>query len=259
MTMQRLAAETTVDGVLTTIDEQGYAIVESLLPSGEVAAFRGELERLLTATPTGRNDFEGYRTQRVYNLYGKTRAYDDLALHPMVVGLLDAVLGHYQLSAPVGLQIGPGEVAQVLHYDDAVYPLPWPHAPVVLNTMWALCDYTAANGATRLIPGSHRWDRTRVPSVDETIAAEMPAGSVLIYPGTLWHGGGANATGRPRPGLLVEYVASWLRPQETHLLGVPPEVVATLRPELQELLGYNVHPPFLGYVDGRHPRRTLPG
>jgi ectoine hydroxylase-related dioxygenase (phytanoyl-CoA dioxygenase family) len=265
MTMQRLAAETTVDRVLATIDEQGYAIVESLLPADEVAAFRGELERLLTATPTGRNDFEGYRTQRVYNLYGKTRAYDDLALHPLVVGVLDAVLGHYQLSAPVGLQIGPGEVAQVLHYDDAVYPLPWPHAPVVLNTMWALCEYTAANGATRLIPGSHRWDRgdpgdrTRVPSVDETIAAEMPAGSVLIYPGTLWHGGGANTTDRPRPGLLVEYVASWLRPQETHLLGVPPEVVATLRPELQELLGYNVHPPFLGYVDGRHPRRTLPG
>ena len=258
MTLQRLAPDVAVDGVLATIDEQGYAIVESLLAADEVAAFRAELDRLLTATPTGRNDFEGYRTQRVYNLYGKTRAYDDLALHPLVVGVLDAVLGHYQLSAPVGLQIGPGEVAQVLHYDDAVYPLPWPHTPVVLNTMWALCDYTAANGATRLVPGSHRWDRTRTPAVDETVAAEMPAGSVLLYPGTLWHSGGANATDAPRPGLLVEYVASWLRPQETHLLGVPPEVVATLRPELQELLGYNVFPPFLGYVDGRHPRRTLP-
>jgi ectoine hydroxylase-related dioxygenase (phytanoyl-CoA dioxygenase family) len=128
---------------------------------------------------------------------------------------------------------------------------------VVLNTMWALCDYTEANGATRLIPGSHRWDRQRVPAVDETLAAEMEAGSVLIYPGTLWHSGGANATDQPRPGLLMEYVAGWLRPQETHLLGVPPEVVRTLPAELQELLGYNVFPPFLGYVDGRHPRRTL--
>jgi len=258
MTMQRLAPDVTVDSVLATIDEQGYAIVESLLPADEVAAHRAELERLLTATPTGRNDFEGFRTQRVYNLYGKTRAYDDLALHPLVVGVLDAVLGHYQLSAPVGLQIGAGEVAQVLHYDDAVYPLPWPHQPAVLNTMWALCDYTSANGATRLIPGSHGWDRQRMPTPDETIAAEMPAGSVLVYPGTLWHSGGANTTDAPRPGVLVEYVAGWLRPQETHLLGVPPEVVATLRPELQELLGYNVYPPFLGYVDGRHPRRTLP-
>jgi ectoine hydroxylase-related dioxygenase (phytanoyl-CoA dioxygenase family) len=258
MTLQRLAPGVPGESLLATIDEQGYAIVESLLPLDEVASLRGELERLLMATPTGRNDFEGFRTQRVYNLYGKSRAFDDLALHPLVVGVLDELLVHYQLSAPVGLNIGAGEVAQALHYDDAVYPLPWPHQPVVLNTMWALCDYTGANGATRLIPGSHRWDRRRLPSPGETVAAEMPAGSVLVYPGSLWHGGGANTTGGPRPGLLVEYVASWLRPQETHLLGVAPEVVGTLRPELQELLGYNVFPPFLGYVDGRHPRRTLP-
>jgi hypothetical protein len=255
--LPRFSADAEAGEVLAALDEQGCAVIESLLPPDGVAAGRAELERLLTATPQGRNAFEGFKTQRVYNLFGKSRAFDDVALHPLVVGLLDGLLGHYQLSAPVGLQIGPGEVAQVLHYDDAVYPLPWPHTPVVLNTMWALCDYTEANGATRLIPGSHRWDRDRQPSVGETIGAEMPAGSVLVYPGSLWHGGGANTSDRPRPGLLVEYVASWLRPQETHLLGVPPEVVRTLRPELQELLGYNVFPPFLGYVDGRHPRRTL--
>jgi ectoine hydroxylase-related dioxygenase (phytanoyl-CoA dioxygenase family) len=257
-TLPRFPRDVPVDEVLAALDEQGCAVVEGLLPPDEVATLRAELERLLTSTPTGRNDFEGFRTQRVYNLYGKSRAFDDLAVAPLVVGVLDALLGHYQLSAPVGLQIGAGETAQPIHYDDAVYPLPWPHAPVVLNTMWALCDYTEANGATRLVPGSHRGDEhTRVPTAGDTIPAEMPAGSVLLYPGSLWHGGGANTTDRPRPGLLVEYVAAWLRPQETHLLGVPPEVVRTLRPELQELLGYNVFPPFLGYVDGRHPRRTL--
>jgi ectoine hydroxylase-related dioxygenase (phytanoyl-CoA dioxygenase family) len=257
MTLPRFPAGARASEVLGALDEHGCAVVEGLLPAGEVEGLRAELERLLVATPTGRNPFEGFHTQRVYNLYGKTRAYDDLALHPLVVAVLDALLGHYQLSAPVGLQIGAGEAAQALHYDDAVYPLPWPHDPVVLNTMWALCDYTEANGATRLIPGSHRWDRRRVPTVDETVVAEMPAGSVVIYPGSTWHSGGANTTDRPRPGLLVEYVAAWLRPQETHLLGVPRDVVRTLRPELQELLGYNVFPPFLGYVDGRHPRRTL--
>jgi ectoine hydroxylase-related dioxygenase (phytanoyl-CoA dioxygenase family) len=255
--LPRLGADAAVGDVLAALDQQGCAVIEALLPAREVADLQAALERLLTATPSGRNAFEGFRTQRVYNLFGKTRAFDGLALHPLVTGVLDDVLVHYQLSAPVGLQIGPGEVAQVLHYDDAVYPLAWPHAPVVLNTMWALCDYTEANGATRLIPGSHRWDRQRVPATDETLAAEMEAGSVLIYPGTLWHSGGANTTDRPRPGLLMEYVAGWLRPQETHLLGVPPEVVRTLPAELQELLGYNVFPPFLGYVDGRHPRRTL--
>jgi ectoine hydroxylase-related dioxygenase (phytanoyl-CoA dioxygenase family) len=257
MALKRFGADVTVDDLVVALDEQGCAVVEGLRDDDEVAAERAELERLLTTTPTGRNGFEGFHTQRVYNLFGKTRAYDGLALHPLLTGVLDRLLEHYQLSAPVGLQIGPGEVAQVLHYDDGVYPLPWPHRQVVLNTMWALCDYTEANGATRLIPGSHRWDRSRTPSVDETVGADMPAGSVLVYPGTLWHGGGANTTDRPRPGILMEYVAAWLRPQETHLLGVPPEVVRSLPAELQELLGYNVYPPFLGYVDGRHPRRTL--
>jgi ectoine hydroxylase-related dioxygenase (phytanoyl-CoA dioxygenase family) len=257
VTLPRLPADAKADDVLAALDEQGCAVVEDVLSPAEVDALVAELERLLTATPTGRNAFEGFQTQRVYNLFGKSRAYDGVALHPLMRGVLDGLLAHYQLSAPVGLSIGPGEVAQVLHYDDAVYPLPWPHQPVVLNSMWPLCDYTEANGATRLIPGSHTWDRDRQPSVDETIGAEMSPGSVLVYTGALWHSGGANGTDRPRPGILMEYVASWLRPQETHLLGVAPEVVATLPTELQDLLGYNVFPPFLGYVDGRHPKRTL--
>jgi len=167
------------------------------------------------------------------------------------------VLGHYQFSAPVGIEIGPGEAAQSLHRDDGVYPLPQPHSDVVVNTMWALEDFTVANGATRLVPCSHRWIDRRPDESTPTIAAEMPAGSMMIYLGSVWHGGGANTTDRPRLGVILEYVASWLRPQENHLLAVPREVAATLPERLQELLGYNIYPPFLGYVDGRHPRRLL--
>jgi ectoine hydroxylase-related dioxygenase (phytanoyl-CoA dioxygenase family) len=147
----------------------------------------------------------------------------------------------------------------VLHRDEDVYPLTRPHPPVVVNSMWALTDFTADNGATRLIPGSHRWPANRRPAEDggETVPATMPAGSVLIYLGGLWHSGGANTTDRPRPGLLLEYVVSWLRPQETQLVAVPPDVARSLPERLQELLGYNVYPPFLGYVDGRHPGRIL--
>jgi ectoine hydroxylase-related dioxygenase (phytanoyl-CoA dioxygenase family) len=124
--------------------------------------------------------------------------------------------------------------------------------------MWALDDFTEANGATRIVPGSHRWVDRLPADGDEVVAAAMPAGSVNFYLGRLYHGGGANRTDLPRLGVILEYVASWLRPQENHILAVPADVVATLPERLQELLGYNIYPPFLGYVDGRHPRRSLP-
>jgi ectoine hydroxylase-related dioxygenase (phytanoyl-CoA dioxygenase family) len=128
---------------------------------------------------------------------------------------------------------------------------------VVVNTMWALDDFTADNGATRLIPGSHRWVDRQPAADDPVVLAEMSAGSVAFYVGRIWHGGGANRTTRPRLGVILEYVAAWLRAQETHLLAVPRSVVAELPERLQELLGYNIYPPFVGYVDGRHPLRYI--
>jgi ectoine hydroxylase-related dioxygenase (phytanoyl-CoA dioxygenase family) len=247
-----------LERVLADLDRDGYAVVESLLSADEATAVRTGLREVLDRTPTGRNDFEGFSTRRIYALFAKTRAFDSLALHPLLLGVLDAVLGpSYQLSAPTGIEIGPGEKAQFLHMDDGIYPLPRPHPEVVLNSMWALDDFTEENGATRVVPGSHRWT-DRIPvDPDETVTVTMPAGSVLFILGTLWHGGGANRTDRPRLGVLLEYAAGWLRQQENHVLAVPPEIVRTLPERLQELLGYGIHPPFVGYVDGRHPRRLL--
>lgn len=260
MTLVRLGPSAAVDAVTASIDENGYALVEGVLEPADVARRLGALHDLFAATPTGRNFFEGFHTQRIYAVFAKTRAFDDLAVHPLLLAALDHALGdHYQFSAPVALQIGPGEKAQILHRDEDIYPLPRPHDPVVVNSMWALCDFTADNGATRLIPGSHRWPDDRRPDQSEAVSVSMPAGSVLIYLGGLWHGGGANVTEAPRPGLLLEYVVSWLRPQETQLVAVPPDMARELPERLQELLGYNVYPPFLGYVDGRHPRRVLDG
>lgn len=260
MSLLRLGPDATADDLAVSLDELGYALVEGLLSPADVEARRAALADLFAATPTGRNFFEGFHTQRVYAVFAKTRAFDDLAVHPLLLGALDHALGrHYQFSAPVALQIGPGENAQILHRDEDIYPLPRPHAPVVVNSMWALCDFTEANGATRLIPGSHRWDPDRRPDERDVEQATMPVGSMLVYLGGLVHGGGANTTDQPRPGLLLEYVVSWLRPQETQLVAVPPDVVRQLPERLQELLGYNVYPPFLGYVDGRHPRRVLDG
>ena len=250
-------ATTSVDDVVAALDEEGYVVVEGLFSPDEVATAKADLQRVLADTPAGRNPFEGAHTRRVYALFAKTRTMDGAALHPLVLGVVERVIGHAQLSAPTGIEIGPGEVAQILHHDDSIYPLPRPHPEMVLNTMWALDDFVEANGATRIVPGSHRWGDEKPTATTETIAAEMAAGSVLFYIGSLWHGGGANRTDRPRLGVILEYAASWLRQQENHLLAVPRDVVRGLPEQLQELLGYNVRLPFMGYVDGRHPRRVL--
>ena len=234
--------------MLEALQRDGYVIREGVFDPEPV---RAALAPILAATPEGRNDFEGYGTRRGYGLLAKTRALDDLILDPVSLELAGLVLGDFLLSALVAIQIGPGEKRQVAHTDDSIYPLPQPHPTVILNSMWAVDDFTEANGATFLFPRSHRED----PS--ERIVAEMPAGSVILYLGTLVHGGGANRTEQRRLGVILEYVASWLRPQENHILAVDRDIARTLPPRLQELLGYNVYPPFLGYVDGRHPRRVL--
>ena len=255
--LPRLGADASVDEVVRALDAEGCAVVERFLDPAKVAALMAELAPHRTATPEGRNDLEGFATRRIYALFAKVRGFDELATHPLLLGVLDRVLGEYQLSGPVGIDIGPGETPQGLHRDDVVYPLPWPHQQVVLNTMWALDDFTADNGATLIVPGSHRTAPHDRPEDGRAVTATMPAGSVMFYVGTVWHGGGANRTDDRRLGVILEYAASWLRAQESHVIAVPPEVVRTLAPRLQELLGYNIFPPFLGYVDGRHPRRVL--
>jgi ectoine hydroxylase-related dioxygenase (phytanoyl-CoA dioxygenase family) len=251
------AKEATVEGVVAAMCTEGYCIVEGMLTKKQVKDTRADLLEILGFTPKGRNDFEGYSTQRIYALFAKTRMFDQWAIHPLVLGVLDQILHFYQLSAPVGIFIGPGEVAQGLHKDQSVYPLPDDFPPVVVNSMWAFDDFTKANGATRLIPKSHRWTDRRPTGKEKFVYAEMPAGSVMFYPGNAWHSGGANTTDKPRLGVILEYVSSWLRAQENHVLAVPREVAEELPERLQELLGYNIFPPFVGYVDGRHPRRYI--
>lgn len=251
--------EFATEPVLEALRTDGVAVCPGVLDAAHVASVHAELDGILESTPTGRNDFEGHGTKRIYRLFHKTRAFDDLAIDPVLLGVADGLIGPAQLSAPTGICIGPGEPAQILHRDDSIYPLPQPHGEVVLNTMWAFDDFTVANGATRFVAGSHRWEPGRSPGPEEEVVhAEMPAGSVAFYTGSIWHGGGANDTDRTRLGVILEYAAAWLRPQENHVIGVEPEVVATLPERLQELLGYNIYPPFVGYVDGRHPRRFLP-
>ncbi len=256
--MATMPATSASEDVAQRLTDDGYVVVTGMLDPAGVQAARADLDRVLAATRTGRNFFEGFSTQRVYALFAKTRMFDRAAVDPLLLGVLDQVLGHYQLSAPVGICIGPGEKAQILHRDDSVYPVPEPHPPLVVNTMWPMDEFTIENGATRFIPGSHRWEPGRQPAPDDPAeTAVMSPGSVMFYLGSLWHGGGANQTGTSRLGVILEYCAGWLRQQENNCLAVPRDVVRELPERLQELIGYNIYPPFVGYVDGRHPRKVL--
>jgi ectoine hydroxylase-related dioxygenase (phytanoyl-CoA dioxygenase family) len=275
MTIPRLSAAASADDVLQALDEHGLAVVEQTLDRDDVARKKDELERVLLAVPTGRNSFEGFATRRVYALFAKTRSFDAQAIDPLLLAVAERALGAgFLLSAPTAISIGPGEAAQRLHRDDAVYPVARPRldraapgsrggagdagAPeLVLNTMWALDDFTPENGATLVVPGSHRWPAERRAADGEAVPAAMPAGSVLFYVGSLLHAGGANRTAKPRLGVILEFCAGWLRPQENHFLGVPREIVRALPDRLRELLGYGIHGSLLGYVDGRHPAKFL--
>ena len=239
------------------LKDDGYATIPHAIGPDQLRWALTDLEALLERTPTGRDDFEGRSTRRVYGLFGKTRSLDALATHPAVLPVLDQVLGHYGLSAPAGIAIGPGETEQPLHPDDAIYPIPRPHDELVVNVMWPLQDFSVANGATRIVAGSQRWASERPGPDTMTLSVELEAGSALIYLGSVWHGGGANRSDQSRLGVVLHYAVGWLRPVENHTLVVPPEVARTLPPRLQELLGYNIYPPFIGYVDGRHPAKLL--
>lgn len=255
--------EIDVDAHVGRIEVDGYTIVEDAVDLDLVDSLLEDLLRLehdLGALPAS-NDFEGVRTTRVYNLLAHGPRFEQIPVHPSVLPICERVLDPGLLvSSLSSIAIGPDETPQPIHADDQIIPLPKPHVATVCNTMWALTEFTEANGATRLIPGSHRWAPDRVPDGgEEMVTATMSPGTALFYLGNLWHSGGANTTDRPRLGVILEYVASWLRPQENHCLAVPRPVAAELPERLQELLGYNIYPPFLGYVDGVHPRRVLTG
>jgi ectoine hydroxylase-related dioxygenase (phytanoyl-CoA dioxygenase family) len=234
----------------------GYVIVERVLDKQTCGAIRAECDRLLGAA--GRNAFEGFKTQRLYNVLAKTRVFDDLIDHPRLLALLDHLFEpNYLLSQAQAINIMPGEDAQQLHFDDSFYKVPRPRPALAASVIWAIDEFTPENGATDIVPGSHMWDAQTLPTREQARPCVMPAGSMVVFLGTLWHGGGANRTNRARLAFTNQYCAPWLRTQENFFLEVPRETVRTLRPAIQSLLGYSVYPPFMGMVDSMHPKRTL--
>jgi len=248
---------------LERIERDGYSVLERVIAPERADALTRDLlrlERELGAVPS-RNPFEGARTVRIYNLLAHGRLYEEIPVEPQVLPVVEGVLdAGCLISSLSSISIGPGESAQMLHADDQLIPLPRPHVPIVCNTMWALTDFTEANGATRLVPGSHRADGFPDPRTPvESVAAEMPKGSVLVWNGSLWHGGGANRTGERRVGIAMNYCAGWIRQQENQQLGLPLELVRRFPPRLRELVGFGVYHSLIGHIEKQTPAQRLLG
>ena len=240
---------------LAAVRRDGFVILHDLLSPDELADIRTAVAPLLDKR--GRNNFEGSATQRIYSVLNKTRACDRIADHPRVLALLDQLfLPNYLLSMLQVINILPGEQAQLLHTDDSFYPLPRPRAPLGAATIFAIDDFTAHNGATDIIPGSHLWGDEQPNDADRQPVV-MPAGSCVFFIGTLWHGGGANRSDAARLALTAQYCEPWLRPQEAFTLSMTRDTVRAVSEDIRRMLGYSIHPPFIGQVDGMHPKRLL--
>jgi ectoine hydroxylase-related dioxygenase (phytanoyl-CoA dioxygenase family) len=245
---------------LDAFQRDGYVVLPSLLAPHELDAVLEGLEPYLGGdAPLGRNDFEGRQTNRVYALLAKVPAMAALVEHPRVLSLVDALLEPgYLLSAALAINLLPGETAQAWHYDDGFYTLPRPRPPVSISTIWALDDFTAANGATEVVPGSHLWGAETVAGDGDARAVPvvMPAGSVVVFSGTLWHRGGANRSAWRRLCVSPQYCQPWARQQENMMLAVGRRAL-DYSPRIRAMLGYSIHPPFMGMVDGMHPSRLI--
>jgi len=265
MPVPRLSATAAPDDVADALAREGCAVVERLVPPGLLDRARAELQPHLEATPLGPDDFTGRRTRRTGGLIARSVTCRDLVTHPLVLGAVGRVLAHvttFQLHLTQVIAIGPGESAQPIHRDQWAFDFfPFPQGyEVQCNTLWAMTDFTAENGATRLIPGSHRLEDRREFHPEDTEPAEMPAGSVLFYTGALYHGGGANHSSGIRYGLNLTYAVSWLRQEENQYLSVPFEVARGLPEPLLRLMGYARGAYALGYVDDmRDPLAVLRG
>jgi ectoine hydroxylase-related dioxygenase (phytanoyl-CoA dioxygenase family) len=275
--LRRVAATAPVEDVVRVLSEDGGLIIEQLIDARTVAAINREVDGWVEAADPAMRHlnpaiqiFFGDRTKHVGGVAGKSRTFaTEVMIHPLLLGICDAILlpscACYQLNLAHLIVRGPGADNQFLHRDELVWNLvPRPHPELQLASIVALVDFDVANGATRVVPGSHRWGHDRQEIPDEIADAVMPAGSAVVYLGSTIHGGGANTTSTAwRRGVHLSYTLGWLRTEENNYLAVPPAVARTLPRRCQEVLGYAIHDAlprtggYLGMVALRDPLELL--
>lgn len=258
-------------------DTDGYYVFENVLSEDTLADLREALAPYLDTKLKGRNDFEGTKTNRVYAMLAKDPVFAELAIHPLALRFAEADLGKtMRLSACLAIQLHRDETVQPWHFDDAHMQAARPRDAWGLSAFWAIDATTIENGATQFLRGSHLWGDDKSPLALDTpifetrdkdygegdenfeiVTPELPAGSLMIAKSTLWHRGGANKTDTARTIITPQYCVGWARQLENMCLAIPPEKAAKLPQRARELIGYSIHSPFMGYVDGMHPDKTL--
>ncbi|WP_374573332.1 phytanoyl-CoA dioxygenase family protein [Phenylobacterium sp.] len=254
-----------VEAHAARLEERGFTVIDDFMDADTVAEARAALAPFL-GSHSGRNAFEGFETERVYTLVARAPVFERLTEEPRVMELLGGLLQPgFLLTASQAICIRPGEAAQDIHYDDGFYRQPRPRPAISYTLIAAIDPFTDTNGATDVIPGSHRWSQDEIaekagePGGLEALARPvvMPAGACVILAGTLLHRGGANRSASPRLAFTNQYCEPWARTQENFYLGVPREQARAMSPRLKQLLGYDIWPPFMGQVTGSHPLKAL--
>lgn len=265
------------DDCCAEYDKQGYVTFENVMPPKDVDNVRAALEPYLIKT--GRNDFEGFKSNRVYALLAKSPdVFSKMVMHPLVMAFVERELGVSSLlSALLAINLHPGETVQDWHYDDSQVNIPLPHPPYGVSAFWAIDDMSETNGATEIIAKSHLWTKPEISMPDfedaydprerdvnfdpkphaDALKVTLPSGSLMVAKGTLWHRGGANRSNSSRLIVTPQYCPGWARQLENMMATMPAADAAKLPKRVRELMGYSIHDAFMGYVDGVHPDRLL--
>jgi ectoine hydroxylase-related dioxygenase (phytanoyl-CoA dioxygenase family) len=254
MPVEHLSAEAAPETLGAVLERDGCCVVDRVVSRERMDALRQELSPWLDATRSGPDDFTGRSTRRTGGLVARSKIARELVQHPLVLGTVKRVLHrarNFQLHLTQVIAIGPGESAQAIHRDQWAFDFfPFPNGyEVQCNTIWAMSDFTERNGATRVIPGSHRAEDHLRFRLEDTEPAEMEQGSVLLYTGSIYHGGGPNRSDETRYGVNLTYTVGWLRQEENQYLSVPREIARELDEPLLRLLGYAKGAYALGYLD----------
>jgi len=255
MPIQHLSRDSSSESIAEALERDGCVVLDNVLGRDEIDQVARDMAPYMQAAPKGKDEFDGFETRRAGTLIARSPKAREIIMNASILGVTAKLLSHaaaYQLHLTESVWVGPGSTAQEIHKDQEDFKgfcFPKEHDTVV-STIWALTDFTESNGATRVVPGSHKLEGDRKFSLEESEPAEMEAGSVLLFTGQLYHGTGANVTDSIRESLIIMYTVGWLRQEENQYLCVPIETLRELPEDLLRLMGYTRGAYLLGFVDG---------